>query len=197
LSHRDVIEELQSKLPPESIEQEANAAVALLLQLRKGNPEILLAKRVDNLADPWSGQIGLPGGKREPQDLNLIQSVIRETLEETGINLHDNCRFLGVLPALRSKPRPELKILPFVIFLEHEPLIRLNEKELQKSFWMPLDQIEKSRGTTKFASFEAPAFILGETIVWGLTYRILESLLQVLSSINAQKIDDSDPSRYL
>jgi len=43
-----------------------------------------------------------------------------------------------------------------------------------------LGQIEKSRGTTKFASFEAPAFILGEAVIWGLTYRILESLFEVL-----------------
>jgi len=134
LSHQDIIEELQSKLLPTSAEQGANAAVALLLRLKKGDLEVLFVKRVENLADPWSGQIGLPGGKREPQDLNLKQSVIRETLEEVGTNLLGNCRFLGVLSALRSKPRPEIKILPFVIFLEHEPLIRLNVEELQESF---------------------------------------------------------------
>ena len=180
MSHRDIIEGLQSKLLPTSTEQGANAAVALLLRLKKGDLEVLFVKRVENLADPWSGQIGLPGGKREPKDLNLRQNVIRETLEEVGINLDDNCRFLGVLPALRSRPRPEIKILPFVIFLEHEPLIRLNVEELQESFWLMLGQIEKSRGTAKFASFEATAFILGEAVIWGLTYRILESLFEVL-----------------
>jgi 8-oxo-dGTP pyrophosphatase MutT (NUDIX family) len=178
----DIVQELESKLLPLSSEQNANAAVALLLRLGEGNLEVLVVKRVENLADPWSGQIGLPGGKREPQDLSLKHNVIRETLEETGINLLDNCRFLGVLPALRSKPRPEIKILPFVILLENEPQIRLNKKELAEYFWIPLSQIERSRGAAKFASFEAPAFTIGETVIWGLTYRILESFLQVLRS---------------
>jgi 8-oxo-dGTP pyrophosphatase MutT (NUDIX family) len=178
----DIVQELESKLFHLSSEQNANAAVGLLLRLREGNLEVLVVKRVENLADPWSGQIGLPGGKREPQDLSLKHNVIRETLEETGINLLDNCRFLGVLPALRPKSRPEIKILPFVILLENEPQIRLNKKELAEYFWIPLSQIERSRGVAKFASFEAPAFTLGETVIWGLTYRTLESFLQVLRS---------------
>lgn len=182
MSQPDFIEELQTKLLPVSAEQEANAAVALLLRLKRGDLEAFLVRRVENLADPWSGQVGLPGGKREAQDLDLKQNVIRETLEEIGIDLLDNCRFLGVLPAMRSKPRPEIKILPFVTLLEHEPLVRLNRKELQAAFWISLSQIDKSRGMAKFASFEAPAFIIRETVIWGLTYRILESLLQVLHS---------------
>lgn len=142
--------------------------------------EVLLVRRVESPADPWSGQIGLPGGKREPQDSSLKQSVIRETVEETGIDILENCRFLGALPAVASKPRPDLRILPFVVLLESEPRIRLNKKELTDYYWISLDQIEESRGMARPASFETQAFIVGEIIIWGLTYRILESFLQIL-----------------
>ncbi len=175
---------MQSKLLPTSTEQEANAAVALLLRIRNGVLEIFLIKRVENLADPWSGQIGLPGGKREKLDLDLKQNVVRETLEETGIDLLESCRFLGVLTAVTSMPRPEIKILPFVVFLEQEPSVRLNANELQEYFWVSIDEIETSRGTAKFCSFEAPAFMIGKNVIWGLTYRILESFLVILRLIN-------------
>jgi len=114
------INEITKALKPFSMEEEANAAVAILLKPVDQDLNILFVKRVENVRDPWSGQIALPGGKRDRKDRNLKETVLREILEETGINLLDHCRFLGVTEAVRSRLNPELKILPFVVLLEHE-----------------------------------------------------------------------------
>lgn len=163
-----------------SDEQDANAAVALLLRIERERPNVLFVRRVQNSRDPWSGQMALPGGKREAKDKDLKETVIRETLEETNINLLDNCRFLGVLSAFQSKPRPEIRVLPFVILLRDEPSIRLNEKELEEYFWIPLEELIRDSTTAKFSFGEVPAFIVGSTVIWGLTYRIVECLLHCL-----------------
>jgi 8-oxo-dGTP pyrophosphatase MutT (NUDIX family) len=184
LSVEALIEELSKRLRPLSDEQEANAAVAVILSLENSDFSILFVKRVENAADPWSGQIGLPGGKREPEDENLQQNVTRETLEETGISLL-NSRFLGVLPALPSTPRPELMILPFVVFLKHKPTVELNRKELESFVWIPLQQILKSKNTVEIGSLEVPAYVVGKTVIWGLTYRILESFIQIIKNCKA------------
>jgi len=176
----DDIQKLSKALRPELDEQEANAAVALLLKPEKEDVNVLLVKRGENPADPWSGQVALPGGKRDATDLNLKQTVIRETLEETKINLLVSCRFLGVLTALRSKPRRDLKILPFVILLEHEPAIRLNEKELEGFAWISLKEIMRGKGRVKLGLGEVPAYIVEGTVIWGLTYRALENFIRVL-----------------
>ena len=182
LSGKLRIERLQRRLRLLTDEQESNAAVALILTPEDGDFSVLFVKRVENpAADPWSGQIGLPGGKREVEDKNLQQNVIRETLEETGINLV-NSRFLGLLPAQRATPRPELIILPFVILLEHRPIIRLNRKELESFIWIPLQEILRSKNTAKIGSREVPAYVVGKTVIWGLTYRILESLIQIVDN---------------
>jgi 8-oxo-dGTP pyrophosphatase MutT (NUDIX family) len=160
-----------------SDEQGANAAVALLLRFELGQPCILFVRRVQNSRDPWSGQIALPGGKRESRDVNLKETVIRETLEETNINLLDNCRILGVMSPFQSKPRPEIRVLPFVILVGDEPSVKLNENELEGYFWVPLEELVRNRRTAKFGFGEVPAFIVGSTIIWGLTYRIVECLL--------------------
>lgn len=178
LTHTDIIKKLTQHLGEVSDEQGANAAVALLI---KGvtNPSILFVKRIHNPTDPWSGQIALPGGKRDGKDKNLKDTVIRETLEETGINL-DRCRFLGAMSVQKSTPRPEIKVLPFVIFLEHEPAITLSKRELEKYVWIPIEQLAKSKATVTFSFGESPAYVINDTVIWGLTYRIIEELMQIL-----------------
>ena len=181
------IEKLSKALRPFSDEQGANAAVALLLKLENAELNILFVKRVENLADPWSGQVALPGGKRDATDLNLKQTVIRETLEETNIDLSGDCRFLGVLTALRSKPRPSLLILPFVVLLEREPLIRLSERELEDFVWIPLREVIRGKGSFEFDFGEVPAYTVGRTVIWGLTYRVLEDFVRTVELVKQER----------
>ena len=182
----DCIEKLSRDLRPLSDEQGANAAVALLLKLENADLNVLFVKRVENLADPWSGQVALPGGKRDAADLSLKQTVVRETLEETSIDLSAGCRFLGVLTALRSKPRPGLMILPFVVLLEHEPSIRLNEKELEGFVWIPHGEIIRGKGSVEFSFGEVQAFVVGRMVIWGLTFRVLEDFSGTLELVKKE-----------
>jgi len=80
------------------------------------------------------------------------------------------------METLRSTRRPDMKILPFVILLEHEPSIKLNE-ELEGSVWISLGELVQHKGTAKFSFGEPPAYIVGKSVIWGLTYRILERFI--------------------
>ncbi len=174
-------EKLSKKLKPTSEGIEANAAVVVLLRQTAQDSQVLLVKRAEKTDDPWSGQTALPGGKRSPEDRNLKETVVRETLEETSINLLEDCRFLGAMEPLRSTQRPEMQILPFVVLLEKEQAITLNE-ELTAYFWTPLKELAKHKGTTKFCFGEYPAYIIENHVIWGLTYRILKKLFGILES---------------
>ena len=64
------------------------AAVALIFHAgEEGSPELLFIKRAEYPGDPWSGQIAFPGGREERGDASLRETAIRETREETGIDL--------------------------------------------------------------------------------------------------------------
>lgn len=171
------VKELTKTLKPFSKSQDAEAAVALLLKTLDQTLEVFLVKRVEDTNDPWSGQIALPGGKRKSEDKTLKKTIIRETLEETNINLLDRCRFLGVLESFRSVKRPKMRILPFVVYVEHEPSVKLNN-ELKWFTWISLNDLVRNKGTVKFNLEEYPAYIVGNDVVWGLTYRILERLIE-------------------
>lgn len=174
------IKTLSEQLRPVAQTEDADAAVALLLKTMNDDFDILVVKRVNSPRDPWSGQMALPGGKREPKDASLRYTVIRETLEETGINLEDRCRFLGTIRTQCSNHKSEMTILPFVILLEHDPPIRLNENELEKFAWIPLKELAKHRGTARFSFGESPAYVIDDYVIWGLTYRIIEELLHII-----------------
>jgi 8-oxo-dGTP pyrophosphatase MutT (NUDIX family) len=171
---------LSELLKPVSGIKDADAAVALLLKPTDDSFSVLFVRRVNSPSDSWSGQMALPGGKREPNDKDLKQTIIRETLEETNINLEDHCRFLGTTRIEHSAPRPEMRIIPFVILLEHEPIIRLGEKELEGYAWIPLKELTKYRGKANFSFGEFPAYIIDDMTIWGLTYRIVEDLLHIV-----------------
>jgi 8-oxo-dGTP pyrophosphatase MutT (NUDIX family) len=100
-------------------------------------------------------------------------------LEETGINLVDCSCFVGVLEPLGSTQKPEMKILPFIVFLECEPPIVLNE-ELERFVWIPIQKLKRSRGFFKTDLGNLPAYVVGNDIIWGLTYRIIERFMEIV-----------------
>ena len=181
MDHIGNAEELSKMLKPTSESLDANAAVVVLLRTKDQEFQVLFVKRAEKSDDPWSGQTALPGGKRSPDDRDLKETVVRETLEETSINLLKGCRFLGAMEPLRSTQRPEMKIVPFVVLLEKEQNIKLNE-ELMGHFWTPLKELVRHKGTVKFSFGEYPAYIIENHVIWGLTYRILTKLLNILES---------------
>jgi 8-oxo-dGTP pyrophosphatase MutT (NUDIX family) len=161
---------------------DANAAVVVLLREKEQNFQVLLVKRAEKSDDPWSGQTALPGGKRNREDHNLMETVVRETFEETSINLLDSCCFLGAMEPLKSTRRPEMKILPFIVLLEQEQTIKLNE-ELTEYLWVALKELDKHKGTAKFDFGEYPAYFIEKHVIWGLTYLILDRLFSILKSL--------------
>jgi 8-oxo-dGTP pyrophosphatase MutT (NUDIX family) len=175
-------ERLSEMLKQTSENLDANAAVVVLLRVTNQDFHVLFVKRAVKSGDPWSGQTAFPGGKRDPEDRNMKETVVRETLEETSINLLEGCRFLGTMEPVRSTQKPELQILPFIVLLEKKQAIELNE-ELTEYFWAPLKELAKHEGTVNLRFGEYPVYIIENHIIWGLTYKILRNLLSLFSSI--------------
>ena len=180
------IAKLPTALKPAMDEQDANAAVTLLLKPTANDFEILLVKRAKRTADSWSGQMAFPGGKRESQDQNLKATAIRETQEETDIDVAKS-RFLGVLNTVQSVPRGDFRILPFVAVLDMEPQIKLNISELEWHIWVPYERLIKSEGITAELGYgHVPAFLLENVVVWGITYKILSEFIKIVEALKTQ-----------
>ena len=88
LTPQTPLEKLTGKLKPQPWGN-AQAAVAILVKPKKDDLEFFLVKRAEVDDDPWSGDMAFPGGKKNLQDETLIDTAVREVLEETSIDLRD------------------------------------------------------------------------------------------------------------
>ena len=161
-------------------DMDSEAAVVVLLKITDKKIQVLFVNRAEKSSDPWSGQTGLPGGKRNSEDKDVMKTVIRETLEETCINLLNGCQFLGIMEPFRSTQKPEMRIVPFFFIQNKEQNIKLNE-ELTGFFWVSLRELIKHEGTIKYNLIDYPCYVIENRVIWGLTYRIINKLLSILS----------------
>jgi hypothetical protein len=73
-----------------------------------------------------------------------------------------------------------MRILPFVVLIEHDQSVKLNEKELEGFVWISLKELIKHKAIAKFSFGNFPAYIVENNVIWGLTYQIIEKLVQAL-----------------
>ncbi|MYC98898.1 MAG: CoA pyrophosphatase [Gammaproteobacteria bacterium] len=176
------------------------AAVALVLR-REPEPSFLLVRRAHSPRDPWSGQMALPGGRRDPEDTGLRETAVRETQEEVGIDLAQSGTLVGRLPDLKPTSRaiPPLVIAPFVFLLSERSEARVASTEIAAVYWVPIAHLS-APGARSAVAVETPA---GKRVfpcyrveghpVWGLTYRILQRFLRSRLAELQPSAGDNDP----
>lgn len=169
-------------LPPDR----PHAAVAMILRETTRGPELLFILRSCCKHDPWSGDIGFPGGRLNPDESDPRQAAERETGEELSLDLRQ-ATHLGRLDDLYGATLPVL-VSCYVYACRTTPRLRPNH-EIAETFWFPLDQLLNPqrhhlaslvyRGKT----ISAPAVDLigpDRTVLWGLTYRLISRFFAII-----------------
>lgn len=160
------------------------AAVAVVVRDRE-SPSVLLIRRAEHAGDPWSGQVGFPGGKMQPQDRSAKDTAIRETLEEVGVDLSRTGQFLGY-GAVTTTHTGTIDVVPSVFELKEGTDVRAND-EVAAYRWVELEELLSPSARSSYQLdyqgklVQMPAFTAGDFVVWGLTHRILTSLMKETS----------------
>lgn len=161
------------------------AGVALIVRAAPIDLELLLIRRAAREGDLWSGHTAFPGGRASPRDRGLVQTAIRETGEEVGIDLREPGLLLGGLDEVEPRSAaPRIGVAPFVFGVAADTETRLNH-EVESSAWVPLRELAAPDARTEHLhraegrELRFPALLCRGYTVWGLTHRILLQFLEI------------------
>lgn len=176
-------------LEPRTVEDPARPQAAVAIILAPDPDRLLLIRRAEHPLDPWSGQMGLPGGRREAMDTDLVATALRETREELGLDLAEASR-VGALDDLapNTPVLPPIIVRPYVFLMRRAPEVFSFSGEVQYARWAELEELSRPDIYRPYAfehcgvRMSRPGYHLGDDVVWGMTERILTPLLRLLGA---------------
>jgi 8-oxo-dGTP pyrophosphatase MutT (NUDIX family) len=151
------------------------SAVLVPLFYDQGQYHVLFTERSDEVVF-HKGQVCFPGGTREPSDSSLLQTALRESEEEIGLEAKD-IEVLGELDDITTFVT-DYVISPFVAFIPHPHCLRTNGREVKGAFSVPLSFLMDEVNFNQ----DAYAYEYEGHIIWGATARILRQLVSLLKS---------------
>ena len=175
-----------AEVVPEIERAPGRASVALVVRPGETDLELLLIKRATVLGDPWSGHMALPGGRRSAHDATSLDTALRETREEVGLDLAHDGRCLGRLDDVQPRSgAPRIVVSPFVFSAPADSTVQLNH-EVALALWIPVSHLSDPGSATEYlhalsggASLRFPAIGYAEHVIWGITHRIIEQFLEI------------------
>ncbi|MEQ6120913.1 CoA pyrophosphatase [Reichenbachiella sp. MALMAid0571] len=162
--------------------------VLILLYPKDGSVYFPLTER-NQYPGIHSGQISLPGGKKERQDSSLTDTSIRETTEEIGV-LGVNVNVLGNLSELYIQAS-NFKVLPTVGYTANRPEFINDKREVANLLEVDLKELlnpgirfSKQMKVKNDLELHIPYFDIQNQMVWGATAMILSEFVTILNRIN-------------
>ena len=161
------------------------AAVMLLLYPRNGEYCILLNKRSEEV-EHHKGEISFPGGARDPEDENSLDTALRETEEEMGIRRGD-VKVLGQLDDVTT--RSGFGVNVYVGTIAYPYPFKPSALEIAEVLEVPVSVLRDPasvRVETRWQdghTEESNSYAYNGHLIYGATARILQQFLQELPEV--------------
>lgn len=163
------------------------AAVNVIFYQKNNEWYFPLMVRTTNERDRHSGQISLPGGKKEDFDENFEQTAQRETFEEMGIEVHYN-RIIRELSPIFIPPS-NFYVRAFISYTKKNPQFILQKSEAVELIEFPLTTLLELSDQPEMMvlpssnGVEVPVINFNNYIIWGATSMILSELSYLLKKL--------------
>ncbi|NVO18283.1 MAG: CoA pyrophosphatase [Bacteroidetes bacterium] len=176
------IDELQQDVPNDAIE---SSVLILLFPFEdKIQTCVILRTEYDGV---HSGQISLPGGRKEVADADHSVTALRETREEIGVD-ESRVTLLGPLSALYIN-RSNYVVFPYVGYTSSRPTFTPEPGEVQAVIELDIEEFLKPGAITHKMlhfengfSLEAPGYQFEKRFIWGATAMIFSEFIDIISS---------------
>ncbi|MEX0761028.1 MAG: CoA pyrophosphatase [Dehalococcoidia bacterium] len=164
------------------------AAVFVLFCEHEGEPSLLLIKRSETLGR-HRGEWAFPGGVVEPGDRTLMDTALRETVEELGVSPEAVDRW-GALDAVMTSSG--YLVWPFTGRLNDAAEISPSEREVADVIKAPLNVFTDESAVRTITLMQESdtrnwqAYAYNGRIIWGATARIIRLAIDAIGSSSSQ-----------
>ena len=165
------------------------AAVLLLVYAKEGAYHVLLNKRSE-LVEHHKGEISFPGGARDPEDRDFLDTALRETEEEMGVRRGD-VTILGQLDDIVTRSNFGVRV--YVGTIPYPYPFQPSDDEIAEVLEVPLSVLQDPANLRQDARWvdnrltTSYSYACGEHLVFGATASILEQFLDLLGQVPQQK----------
>ncbi len=153
----------------------------MLLGQGPDGPDVLLTRRADTLRS-HAGQVALPGGRRDPEDVDDVATALREAQEEVGVD-PAGVSPLGTLPALWAPPADHEVTTVVAWWHAPHPVAPVDLAEVAAVGRVPVAALvdPANRVGVRYPAGrgEGPGFVVDGFFVWGFTAGLLSWLLDL------------------
>ena len=173
--------QLSTKIFPEPKHDGKTKLASVLVIIYDLEPKILMIEKSRHL-NIHAGEIAFPGGKWTEDDVDLLDTALRETEEEIGISIPRD-KVIAQLENVTTL-NSGYTITPFVCIIDKISQLKSND-EVKSILHMPLIPLLHTLDDDKDPSHqsiqEMYTFTFNDKIVWGASARILKHLLNRLA----------------
>jgi 8-oxo-dGTP pyrophosphatase MutT (NUDIX family) len=170
-------------------------AAVLVPITRSDEPELVLTLRASGLST-HGGEVAFPGGRRDPEDADLVSTALREAEEEIGL-APGLVEVIGPLSTLVS--RHGIRVTPYVALIPDYLEFHANDGEIAAVFTVPLaffrdDPREMTHRIDYLGrSWYVPSYRYGDYKIWGLTAIMVVELVNLLYDTDI-RLDQPPPA---
>jgi len=163
------------------------AAVNIVLYLKNDEWHFPLIQRTINEHDRHSGQISLPGGKREEMDRDFAETAVRETSEEIGIE-KNYVRIIREMSPIYIPPS-NFYVYTYISYSKRNPEFILQQSEAVEIIEFPITSFLNLPDKPEIMALpsaggkEVPVINFNGYIIWGATAMILSEFSQLLKNM--------------
>lgn len=161
------------------------AAVLIVLYAKSGSYHVLLNKRSE-LVEYHKGEISFPGGARDPEDEDFVDTALRETEEEMGVSRGD-ITILGQLDDIITRTNFGVRV--YVGTIPYPYPFKPSADEIAEVLEIPISVLQDPTNLLQDARLVdgelsiTISYACDGHVVFGATATILEQFLDIYSQL--------------